>query len=168
MEITQARLKELFRYDPETGHFIRRIKVSNQHPGTIAGGTNNSGYVMLRIDGQRCMAHRAAWLYMTGEWPSNEIDHINRDGFDNRFVNLRDVPHSVNTLNRSKGKGVAAVPHVYWDGRKGGRWWGAFQVKGKTYYTGSSRDKATAQQMLEEKVSKIYSGIPAEHLPSQS
>ena len=166
MEITQTRLKELFTYDPETGHFTRRIQVSNQHPGTIAGGVNNSGYVMLRIDGQRCMAHRAAWLYMTGEWPSNEIDHINRNGFDNRFSNLRDVTHLVNLHNRSRGKGMAAVPNVYWDGRKGGRWWGCFTFHGKSHYTGSSRDKATAKKMLEEKVTKFYAALPPGHLPS--
>jgi hypothetical protein len=165
MEITQKRLKELFCYDPETGQFTRRIKVSNQHAGTIAGGYN-SGYVMLRIDGKRCMAHRAAWLYMTGEWPGNEIDHINRDGLDNRFANLRDVTHEVNSLNRTSSKGVADEPHVYWDRRKGGRWWGCFRVGGKSHYTGSSRDKATAQRMLEEHVNKVYSALPADHLPS--
>ncbi|WP_202210588.1 HNH endonuclease signature motif containing protein [Pseudomonas paraversuta] len=166
MEITQARLKELFTYDPETGHFTRRIKVSNRHAGTIAGGINNSGYVMLRIDGKRCMAHRAAWLYMTGEWPVSEIDHINRNGFDNRFANLRDVTHLANLHNRSSGKAEAAEPHVYWDGRKGGRWWGCFTFCGRSHYTGSSRDKATAQKMLQDKVTAFYTALPPGYTPS--
>ncbi|OZY45841.1 HNH endonuclease signature motif containing protein [Pseudomonas lundensis] len=164
MKITQARLKELFSYDPDTGQFMRRVRVSNQQAGTIAGGVNNSGYVMLRIDGQRCMAHRAAWLYMTGEWPEYEIDHINRNGFDNRFTNLRDVTHMVNLHNRSRGNAVIPPSNIYWDGRKGGRWWGCFSVNGKTHYTGSSRDKAEARKMLEKRKSEIHAELHASHL----
>ncbi|WP_428999737.1 HNH endonuclease signature motif containing protein [Stenotrophomonas maltophilia] len=51
--------------------------------------------------------HRLAWLYMTGQWPSGEIDHINHDRSDNRWHNLRDVSHQANQQNRagaSKGR----------------------------------------------------------------
>lgn len=38
---------------------------------------------------------------MTGDWPTQEVDHINRNKTDNRWYNLRDVPRSVNQKNRT-------------------------------------------------------------------
>lgn len=46
------------------------------------------------------MHHRVVWFLHHGYWPK-EIDHINRDGRDNRIENLRDVSHHVNVMNKS-------------------------------------------------------------------
>lgn len=42
---------------------------------------------------------------MTGGWPRFTIDHINGDGSDNRWANLRDVPLFVNQQNMRKPRG---------------------------------------------------------------
>lgn len=61
------------------------------------------------------MAHRVAWLWMTGEWPDGDIDHIDGDGHNNRWSNLRCVSRSVNALNggayRTNALGVRGVYH---------------------------------------------------------
>lgn len=40
------------------------------------------------------------WLIVTGEWPRFEIDHVDGNPSNNRWSNLRDVPHRVNLENR--------------------------------------------------------------------
>lgn len=104
--LTQARLKELIRYDFTTGHFYWRSIRKGVSSTTIpAGCVNKLGYVVISFDNKRLLAHRLAWLYWHGMWPKDRIDHINGNTADNRLINLRDVSHSVNMQNQRK-------PHV--------------------------------------------------------
>jgi len=48
------------------------------------------------------MAHRLAWLYVTGSFPKHQIDHINMVKSDNSFLNLREATRSENGANRKK------------------------------------------------------------------
>ncbi len=115
--ITQARLKELFTYNPETGIFTRKAQRGSQKAGSKAGCLNRSnGYVAIMVDYRSRHAHRLAWIYMTGETPKN-IDHINGNRSDNRFENLRNVETQQNNTNASLQKrnktgfvGVREVP----------------------------------------------------------
>lgn len=133
MSLTIARLKELLHYDEETGHFVwlknhTRYKVV----GKVAEGTVN-GYRSICIDGRRYYAHRLAWFYMTEEWPSDSIDHIDGDKLNNTWVNLRDVAHSVNMENQRSARSdnkTTGVLGAYM--HKNGRFYSAISVAGKT------------------------------------
>ena len=101
--LTQAELKALLRYDPDTGAFtyiadagrFGRIKA-----GSIAGSIDKTtGYLQVKIGRTRYLQHRLAFLYVTGAWPSNSVDHINGARTCNRWQNLRDV--SVRTNNQN-------------------------------------------------------------------
>lgn len=92
------------RYDPETGIFYRLTKRGSKKVGDIAGRPHNMGYVTICFDGQNCLAHRLAWLYMTGEWPTGEIDHWDLCRNNNRWANLRDATRTQNARNRVKYK----------------------------------------------------------------
>jgi len=96
--LTQKRLRELLFYNSETGDFMWLVSRGGVSKGTIAG-TISHGYVLIRIDGIYYRAHRLAWLYMTGEWPADEIDHINRDKSYNAWCNLREATKSENMIN---------------------------------------------------------------------
>jgi hypothetical protein len=99
--LSSSKLKSLLHYDPETGVFTRLVRTSNRiKVGQVAGGLNGGGYIQIRIDGVLQQAHRLAWLYMVGEWPNHEVDHKNAVTFDNRWENLRDVPHKENCQNQ--------------------------------------------------------------------
>jgi hypothetical protein len=131
--ITQARLKELLDYDPVIGVFKWKVRRGRSAPaGSIAGRVSKAardsggGYRWIGVDGKEYLAHRLAWLYMTGEMPTEEIDHRNTERTDNRFENLRKStgsqnmankrPQSNNTtgfkgvsLNKATGKYVASI-----------------------------------------------------------
>jgi len=115
--INQSELKHYLTYDTCSGIFTwnvstaRRIKV-----GDIAGGLNSEGYVRIRLRGKWYLAHRLAWLYTYGEFPSFEIDHINGNPSDNSITNLRNANRKQNMENqklhkdnRSGHRGVSFV-----------------------------------------------------------
>lgn len=102
--LTQEELKKVFIYDPITGHFIRNYSVTSYRKGTVAGTKLNSGYISIRVAGMYYQAHRLVWLYITGMWPSEWIDHINGKKDDNRFENLRDTSWSMNMHNLKSAK----------------------------------------------------------------
>ena len=98
--ITQDRLKEVLLYNHETGIFTWRKTMSNRaSAGTQAGWSHNAGYVGIRIDGKAYLAHRLAWLYVTGEWPPILVDHRDTVKTNNKFSNLRLANHSQNSEN---------------------------------------------------------------------
>ena len=106
--ITQDRLKELLYYNPDNGLFTwKKLKTKNKvRVGDIAGYKTNlrGNYIDIRLDGKLYKAHRLAYLYMKGEFPDDVIDHIDGDGTNNIFQNLRDVKQRYNTRNTRIGE----------------------------------------------------------------
>ncbi len=104
-EITATLVRELFNYDPKTGVFTNRITRCNRFKkDDVCGAIKANGYRSIKIFHERHMAHRLAWLYMTGSWPTVAIDHINGIQDDNRFSNLREATVSKNACNSRKSK----------------------------------------------------------------
>jgi hypothetical protein len=102
MILTYERLREVLHYNPETGSFtwlVKRCKGKIQ-PGDTAGHVcKTHGYVFIRLDDVLHRAHRLAWLYMTGEWPKDGVDHWDRDRANNRWGNLRPATQAENGQN---------------------------------------------------------------------
>jgi len=105
--VTQAELKAIFHYDPETGVFTRLKK----HRYPVAGSTKGveGGYIRMCIKRKCYVLHRLAWLYVYGRFPTEAIDHINGDKLDNRFLNLREASHAQNMRNIGWRKDSKAV-----------------------------------------------------------
>lgn len=101
---TQARLKEILSYDPNTGIFMRLTSSGGRKAGSIAGSPHGRGYLKLMVDNKKYFAHRLAWLFETGEWPKFNIDHIDGNKSNNSFRNLRDINQSSNLQNQKKAK----------------------------------------------------------------
>lgn len=98
--MTQELLKKILHYNPQTGIFIRLIISNNkQKINEEVGAQHHTGYKYITINKKTFSYHQLAWLYMTGEFPTLEIDHINRIRNDNRWVNLREVSKIENMRN---------------------------------------------------------------------
>jgi HNH endonuclease len=135
-EINQKILKEYLHYSPETGVFTW-IKTSG--PQAIIGsaaGTNLNGYIKIRLLRKPFSAHRLAWLYMTGQWPNDFIDHINGDPSDNRFYNLREASNSENQRNRTKAKHNKSGYKRVWLHSDMKKWAAKCTVNGKRHHLG--------------------------------
>jgi len=102
--LTQNELKSILKYNRNTGEFIKRFSSGSTKKGSIAGTVQKSGYVQIEINGKGYKAHRLAWLYVTGAFPSDQIDHINHIRSDNSFVNLRECSNIENSKNAKMPK----------------------------------------------------------------
>jgi len=82
MTITQNRLRELVKYDPKTGVFTRVLAVPGKRAGSTCGCRHFEGYTAIKLDGKSYMAHRLAFLYVTGENQQNKtVRKDNKSGF---------------------------------------------------------------------------------------
>lgn len=113
--LTQTRLKELLRYDPDTGFFTWLVSRGGAKAGDTIRFVGNSGYLRTMIDGSNYLVHRLVFLYTTGMFPSMEIDHIDGDKTNNKWENLRHVNRVENTRNkRLSDRSLSGVHGVLW------------------------------------------------------
>jgi hypothetical protein len=149
--VTVERLREVLHYDPETGVFtwlprplgqfarLSQGKVWNvRFPGTQAGSPDKKGYIHIAIDKTLFKAHRLAFLYMTGEWPKHEVDHINQVKADNRWANLRDVPHQTNSQNARRARGSETATGLLgaYQEKDSGRFFASIGINGRARWLG--------------------------------
>ena len=117
-DLTRARLKELMHYDPDTGVLTwLEDRGGRAKAGTEAGATS-TGYKRPMVDGQRYLAQRLIWFYMTGRWPKSQVDHEDRNPLNNRWTNLRPATKKQNGENRKLHKrSTSGASGVSWDKR---------------------------------------------------
>lgn len=153
-DITQELIEDMLLYNPATGDFIwksdrplkyfeseRRQKMwKTRYGGKVAGAVVNierNSYITIKIFSKGYFAHRLAWLYMTGSWPHENIDHLDGNGTNNAWDNLREVDVRTNCwnqrlrLNNTSGvQGVALESTGYaWRAMAGNTVLGRFKTK---------------------------------------
>lgn len=145
--ITCELVRELFDYDADTGVLVWRNlshKKSNRIVGTAIRAAHDRGYCMVTILKRRFYAHRVIWLWMTGSWPTVQVDHRNGRTGDNRWCNLREaVPHEQNENLKIREQNKSGWPGVR---RRGNRWEARINARRVAYSLGSfnSLDEAIA------------------------
>lgn len=101
MEDSRSVLMEWLEYIPETGYFYwRKSPCHNTPVGSIAGTVTADRYWRIKFQGKRYLAHRLAWLFYYGNWPSEPLDHIDTRGTNNRIANLRLATPRLNAENK--------------------------------------------------------------------
>lgn len=156
--ITPEILRQLLRYEPSTGalYWLERPESMFSHKryqqswntryaGKQGFTADIGGYRYGAVLGVNLYAHRVAWALHYGDWPSDEIDHINGDKSDNSAENLREASHSENMRNRGAqaNNSAGGLKGVTFDKRKG-KWMSQIRLDRKTYFLGYflSKDEA--------------------------
>jgi hypothetical protein len=99
--ITFEEVRELLDYDQHTGELRWRARKGARRAGRIAGCRQPRGYIRIQLKNRKCyLAHRLAWLWMTGLWPAEEIDHRDGNPSNNAWDNLREATRAQNGANR--------------------------------------------------------------------
>lgn len=134
---SQEHLRSALDYDPLTGVLRWRYRVDKHSrwngacAGKVAGSVLPGGYVQISIDGQKLLAHRIIFKWMTGRDPGALVDHKNNNPSDNRWCNLREANVAKNSQNKRMNRiGLKGTRF-----RKGA-WEAQIEAHGKGYYLG--------------------------------
>lgn len=173
-KLTPEILQECLAYSPSTGRFFykprdRKHFVDDRSYAifhTRFSGKealhclNGSGYLRGTVNGIKVYAHIAAWAITYGEWPKNEIDHINGDPLDNRIENLRDVTHRINNCNRAKSKDKSSrYIGVCYNKHSKKKWKAQIRIDGQNLNLGhydTEEDAAIARMNAQRKFSQFH------------
>lgn len=145
MELTQEYLKSVLNYCPETGVFTWRVTGRGRRLNRVAGyDDGRTGYQYISVGGKRYLAHRLAWLYIIGDWPKDQIDHIDGEKSNNIFSNLREANNSQNNSNKpAQQNNQSGYKGVSFVNRKK-PWVAQLTVEGKNIWIGRFETKELA------------------------
>ena len=142
-------LKDLIQalsYDPDTGDFHWKISPKpGIKAGDLAGSINTDGYRQIGFKKKNYLAHRVAFVFMTGSWPVNQGDHENGVRDDNRWSNLRDVTSPVNTQNQRKAR-KSSKTGTLGVSKQGEKYRADISISGKSVYLGLFPSEEQASQ----------------------
>lgn len=170
-ELSQRDVKELLEYDKEAGLLFWKKRTpkwftdgknsaestcntwNTKFSGTLAlNAVLASGYKKGCILCKQYYAHRIIWLWMTGEWPTKNIDHKDGNPSNNSWNNLRDVEQKINCKNLKMGKNnLSGKTGVHWSQSRN-KWVVQIMVDYKNIFCGhyDSFEDACKRRDLEE------------------
>lgn len=120
-----------------------------------------SGYLMGRIFAKGYLAHRVIFAMCSGQWPEQEVDHINGVRTDNRFLNLREVDRVQNSQNmKINARNTSGRVGVHWIGARG-KWLASIRADGRSISLGYFTDLEDARAAREE--AEIEHGFHKNH-----
>lgn len=155
--ISVEAIRRDFSYTPERGGscITRLVSKTNRVKAGCLAGTFSGGYWYIHAAQKgQIGAHRIVWALVTGAWPANEIDHIDGNGANNKFENLREATHWQNIANRgTQRNNSSGITGISWDdGRK--QWQSYINASGKRIPLGrfSQKDAAIEARMRAQDV----------------
>jgi hypothetical protein len=155
--LTQDELKTLIHYDPLTGVFTSLLK------NKTVGSLTYKSYLRLNLQKRLYMAHWIAWLYMTGEFPAIEIDHIDGNRCNNQWSNLRLATRKQNMENTSLfGNNTSGHRGVVWY-KRNNKWGATVFHNGKRYFAGLHLTADDADRAAKELRDSLFTHHKTSH-----
>lgn len=151
-----TRLHALIAYDPTTGIFTALTSHSRRKVGSPLGEINPAGRKRICFEGRRQYSNRLAWFYMTGEWPTQDVDHKNRDKGDDRWENLRLATRSQNNANCGRRESRSGIKGVWYRPKARHPWKAFIGFNGKRRNLGSFDTAESAHAAYAEAARAIY------------
>lgn len=152
-------LLDAVKYDPATGVFTWARSwtwIGKVFKEGAELGSNERRYRVITLGGVRYKAHTLAVFYMLGRWPSGIVDHIDLDGFNNRWSNLREATVCENRQNARKyasntsgHKGVVWLASVQ-------AWQVRVSANGVRHFVGYFKDLAEAAKAREDFAKRLH------------
>lgn len=103
--ISYEQLDKLLEYNEDTGLIKWKEKTGARckngwFAGTVSKGDDGYDCLTIKLNRINYRVSRIVWYLKTREWPTDEIDHKNRNSFDNKWHNLREATSLQNNFNK--------------------------------------------------------------------
>lgn len=143
--IPAERIKAFVEYHPLTGEMywkdVNPSIMKSDHAYAVYRGQSvgrramnidaGKGYLVGSLDSKRLMAHRVAWCLFYGDWPEDQIDHIDGNRANNVISNLRSACNGRNGHNRGMLRNNSSgYKGVSWSRAGRGSWRYAIRYSG--------------------------------------
>lgn len=185
---SQEALRQLLRYDPDTGRLYRLPKDPSMFPTDDPRGAawsaaaynaanagkeaftakDRRGYLHGKVGGVKYQAHRIIWKLVHGVDP-DQVDHINGNPSDNRLVNLRACTSAENARNyKKRNSGVSKYRGVSWVVRDE-RWVASINVAGRGRISlGGHPDEEAAARAYDKAARELHGEFATLNFPEEA
>lgn len=136
--MTREDFLHYFKYDRKEGTLTwvnppkSKSYLLNREAGTVRQDKRNF-YRLVCVNRKIMTVHKIIWFLETGKW-EKLIDHIDGDGLNNKFSNLKPCSNRKNQHNRYTHRSGRLVG-ASWDTERR-RWFSCIQIEGKTKFLG--------------------------------
>ena len=139
-------ISDNFKYHKDTG-LVERFDLAEgvNRFGCLSKSTAHRSYLRFSVCDKKLYAHRIAYFLMENEMPTGEIDHIDGDGLNNKWANIRNVSHSENAKNQKKNiNNKSGMVGVHLD-TVNSKWYAQITVNKKPIFLGRYKEKGLAE-----------------------
>ncbi len=145
-------IKKVFVYDPNTGDLFREFRLRRKRVGTIS----TDKHYQVKYKNIMYQKTQIIWVIMVGRFPYGLVDHIDRDGLNDKWDNLREATFSQNRINsniwKNNTSGMKGVSYH----KVTGKWQAKITKDYKQIHLGLFKTPEEAQNARNVKASELF------------